>query len=400
MAAIGVDAAQFKGPAPEHLSLDDQIAVDRAHKYAELSGLEAKVVHWIEYHTGESKGSQTIGEWLHNGKVLCSLANKIQPGSVKKINETDIPAKQRENIGHFQAFCRRLDMAECSMFSTNDVYDQKNMGTFIQSMNVLGGLVQEKFKNLDGPKLGVPVQSKIKDEKRTGITATQMGGLSAAMEHQPLHAARRVIGVDARDAKQHVDGHVHGLHKDVEEKALERLQKLKPLEEEIVTWIQVITGCSKGEQSTSSWLKDGRVLCQLANKIVPGAVPHINEKAGAFKERENITKFQRAMRHVGVPESSMFGTDDLYEEKDLATFLLGIGAYAGAVQARPGFAGPALGPKVSHFMHTDQKRSGLTCTSQYVAMEQAMEVERPKETGPIAGAKAAGGPLASAKAGA
>merc|ERR1712232_264624 len=105
-----------------------------------------------------------------------------------------------------------------------------------------------------GPKLGVPVQSKIKDEKRAGIMATRMGGLSAAMEHQPLHAARRVIGVDARDAK-HADGHVNGLHKDVEKTALERLQKLKPLEEEIVTWIQVITGSSKGEQSTSSWLR-------------------------------------------------------------------------------------------------------------------------------------------------
>merc|ERR1739845_114493 len=115
---------------------------------------------------------------------------------------------------------------------------------------------------------------------------------------------------------------------------------------------------------------NGQVLCKLANKIKAGAVPDINTMSSAFKERENITYFQKAMRQIGVPESSLFGTDDLYDEKDMGTFLLSVSAYAGAVQTS-GFSGPSLGPAMTHHMD-DVKRQGLTAVSQYVAMEQAM----------------------------
>merc|ERR1712107_414832 len=138
-----------------------------------------------------------------------------------------------------------------------------------------------------------------------------------------------------------------------------------------------ITGDAKGSKTTHEWLKSGQVLCALANKIKPGSIAKVNPPGtgamGDSKARENINFFQKMMRETGVPESSMFGTDDLYAEKDMGTFLISMSAFAGAVQTQcKDFKGPTLGPAMTHSMD-DVKRSGLTATSQYEAMQRAMQ---------------------------
>jgi len=378
-------ATAASGPS---YGLDADLEAKKAANYDE--GLEKEVTNWIEAITGEPKGDVAFGEWLHDGKVLCHLANKIKPGSVKKINESKMVFKQRENITYFQNFCRDLGVAEISMFSTDDLFDQKNMGSVIQSINMLGGVIQHKLPDFDGPKLGVAVHNVVEgDKKRQVGVVTQTGGLSNNMEVQKLCAGKREVAGGTNEgvrAPGEAGADAQGLDADIAAKRAAKLAALKPLDDDIVKWIEAITGESRGSQSTAAWLKNGQVLCRLANKVKPGAVADINTMAAAFKERENITYFQKAMRDIGVPESSLFGTDDLYEERDFGTFLLSVGAYAGAVQTS-GFSGPALGPAISHHME-DVKRDGLTATSQFVAMEQAMQVERPKQTGITAGADA------------
>lgn len=65
-------------------------------------------------------------------------------------------------------------------------------------------------------------------------------------------------------------------------------------------------------------LRDGLVLCQLINKLSPGAVPKINMSGGQFKMMENINMFQQAIKKYGVPDLDVFQTVDLYEKKDIA----------------------------------------------------------------------------------
>jgi len=349
------------------------------------TALEKEVTDWISAVTGQAKDGP-VGEWLHDGKVLCALANAIKPGSIKKVNTMNAPFKQRENITYFQKFMRDNGMAEAGMFGTDDLYDQKNMGSFITAVNTFGGVIQTTIPEFTGPKLGVAVTAEVQDKKRASGVATQCGGLAGVMEVQKLTQGKREVagGTNAgvKDGSM-ATADAAGLDGDL---AAKKAAKYDPqVEAAVVGWIEAITGESK-TGTAHEWLKSGQVLCRLANKIKPGAVKDINTMATPFKERENITHFQKAMREAGVPETQLFGTDDLYEANDLGTFMRSVVNYGGAVQtSNPSL--PKLGAAVSHINDKDKKRdSGIV--KQTDAMQAMMEVERPKNTGITAGADA------------
>lgn len=206
------------------------------------------------------------------------------------------------------------------------------------------------------------------------------------MEVQKLTQGKREVAGGTNEAVKsgtEVSADARGLDADL---ASKKARKYNPqVEAEVVKWIESVTGESRGEASAHDWLKSGQVLCRLANKVKPGAVHRMNTMATPFKERENITFFQKAMRDVGVPESQLFGTDDLYEAKDLGTFMRSVLNYGGAAQSvNPRL--PKLGVAFSHLTHDAKRPDGQV--SQSDAMQAKMEVERPKITGITAGADA------------
>lgn len=61
------------------------------------------------------------------------------------------------------------------------------------------------------------------------------------------------------------------------------------------------------------------VVCRLVNTIKPGSVPKINNPATMpFKKMENIANYLKGVRALGMKEFEMFGTPDLFEEKNIA----------------------------------------------------------------------------------
>lgn len=64
-------------------------------------------------------------------------------------------------------------------------------------------------------------------------------------------------------------------------------------------------------------LKDGIVLCNLANKLRPGVIDRISMRPLPFLQMENISNFVRACRDLGVPSTDLFQTVDLFEGKDM-----------------------------------------------------------------------------------
>jgi hypothetical protein len=397
--------------------------------------LENQVTGWIEACTGEAKGGASFAEWLKDGKILCKLINAIKPGSVKKVNESTLPFKQMENIKFFTDAARTLGVPESSMFGTPDLYEEKNLGAVVSSLYTLGGAVQVTCPEFTGPKLGVALSTaSVTDTKRNvGLLTDQSGGYKSAMDvHRPkdnfqarqggwatdgskvstgagqpeaggsapaasapaaapsaavarANSPPQVAAVESERAKNQQEGRPVGDHAlnparglDAELQAKADAKYDVGLEEEVTRWIEAVTGEAKGDQSFQEWLKNGVVLCKLANCVKPGSVKKINESKLAFKEMENITFFMKAAREMGVPELSMFGTPDLYEGKNLGTVVAAILAFGGTIQVScPGFTGPKLGVAATSAVG-DSKREGGLLTDQSGGFSSKCEVERPK----------------------
>lgn len=114
--------------------------------------MEQEARDWIEAVTGEKITGASFQEGIKNGVILCKLINTLQPGSVKKINDSKMAFKMMENIGNFLAACEAYGVSKLDLFQTVDLYENQNMPQVIGGIHGLGRKAQKKgFK---GPTLG------------------------------------------------------------------------------------------------------------------------------------------------------------------------------------------------------------------------------------------------------
>ncbi|KAI9193254.1 calponin domain-containing protein [Polychytrium aggregatum] len=89
-------------------------------------------------------------------------------------------------------------------------------------------------------------------------------------------------------------------------------------EDELREWIGAkIKETLPAGKPWSELLKDGQVLCKLANGVCPGSQIRIN--AGKFKMMhvENINGYLKEVESFGLPKQAMFTATDLYEDQDM-----------------------------------------------------------------------------------
>jgi len=118
-------------------------------------------------------------------------------------------------------------------------------------------------------------------------------------------------------------------------------------EADVTAWIQAVTGEKFPNAPYEDALRDGVILCKLANKLMPGSITKINTSGGQFKLMENINKFQECCKAYGVPEIDVFQTVDLWEKRNIAQVTQCIFALGRTCQIHPEWQGPTLGPKMS-----------------------------------------------------
>lgn len=289
---------------------------------------------------------------------------------------------------------RELGVPESSMFGTPDLYEEKNMGSVVMCIYMFAGVVQVACPDFSGPLLGQAIQPDTKDKKRVGGHATQSGGFATTLEQQKATTFSRAIvtevtgpldvtgkGATRATIKAPSPEGADAVGLDADLKAKHAAKFDVSLENEVCAWIETLTGESKCGQTTYEWLKSGELLCRVANAVKPGLIKKVNSGSLPFKQMENITFFINAARRLGVPESSVFGTPDLYEEKNMGSVISCIYAFGGAVQvACPEFEGPHLGNALKADVN-DRRRGDHLATSQYEAMQRTMEVERPRDGG-------------------
>jgi len=124
---------------------------------------------------------------------------------------------------------------------------------------------------------------------------------------------------------------------------------------EAISWVEQVIGRPlsdvSDQESFFAMLKDGTVLCQVINKISPGAVKKINTMNAPFKQRENLELYLKACAGYGLREQDLFQVNDLYESKNLYMIVDNLHHLGGLAQ-KNGWDGPVLGVKVA----TENKR--------------------------------------------
>jgi len=159
--------------------LDAELKAKAEAKY-DLSA-EDEAGQWVEEITGVKVVGE-FGESLRTGQVLCQLINTIKPGSIRKINEPGRPFKERENITLFIKACRDWGVHEYALFSTDDLYDEKNLSSVVKCIHQLGGVLRRAVPDFQGPHLGIADCSNAKrDAKRALAPASQTEGFRNAM---------------------------------------------------------------------------------------------------------------------------------------------------------------------------------------------------------------------------
>jgi len=160
--------------------LDAELKAKADAKY-DLSA-EDQAAQWVQDIT-DVQVVGVFGEALRTGQVLCQLLNAIKPGTIAKINNAGMPFKERENICKFLKVCRTWGVHEYALFSTDDLYDEKNLMSVVKCLYQLGGVLRKAVPDFQGPSLGVADMSSAKrDQRRSFQPCSQTGGLQSVMQ--------------------------------------------------------------------------------------------------------------------------------------------------------------------------------------------------------------------------
>ncbi|XP_065348131.1 myophilin isoform X1 [Cloeon dipterum] len=109
-------------------------------KYSEE--LAQECLEWVKQITNEdfstSGEMDNFYEVFKNGTRLCRLVNIIKPGSVKKINESQMAFKCMENINAFLDVARTLGVPAQETFQTVDLWERQNLNSVVICLQSLG----------------------------------------------------------------------------------------------------------------------------------------------------------------------------------------------------------------------------------------------------------------------
>lgn len=118
--------------------------------------LAQECLEWIKIVTEEnfntSGDMDNFYEILKNGTLLCRLINCLQPGTIKKINETQMAFKCMENIDAFLKQARAMGVPAQETFQTVDLWERQNLNSVVICLQSLGRKAQNFGKPSIGPK--------------------------------------------------------------------------------------------------------------------------------------------------------------------------------------------------------------------------------------------------------
>ncbi|XP_069858293.1 calponin-1 isoform X1 [Dipodomys merriami] len=195
-----MSSAHFnRGPA---YGLSAEVKNKLAQKYDHHR--EQELREWIEGVTGRRIGNNFM-DGLKDGIILCEFINKLQPGSVKKVNESTQNWHQLENIGNFIKAITKYGVKPHDIFEANDLFENTNHTQVQSTLLALASMVSARQRGLGVPRAwgGVsspvpyppgPSQAKTKGNKvNVGVKYAEKQ--ERKFEPEKLREGRNIIGL-------------------------------------------------------------------------------------------------------------------------------------------------------------------------------------------------------------
>ena len=190
---------------PKGFGMTAELADKKAAKYD--AALAQEAVDWIqriiEIDLGFDGTQQSLVESLKDGRHLCKLINTIQPGSVKKVNESKMAFKMMENIGNFLSACEAYGLSKTDIFQTVDLYEGQNVPQVVNGIHALGRKVGSNGGDGIGPREATANVREFDEETLQagkGIIGLQMGTNRGASQagSTPSGLGRQIHGVNLK----------------------------------------------------------------------------------------------------------------------------------------------------------------------------------------------------------
>eukprot|EP01084_Bolivina_argentea_P089139 160897_1 len=113
----------------------------------------------------------------------------------------------------------------------------------------------------------------------------------------------------------------------------------------IFIWIALVTKNISFDNEFIEQIKDGVLLCEIANKINAGVCKKFKKSKMAFICRSNIQIFIHGMQKIGVKENKyLFETRDLFDSQNIPKVMEAI-YYLATIAPKHGFKGPLITSK-------------------------------------------------------
>ncbi|KAJ8270325.1 hypothetical protein GJAV_G00113020 [Gymnothorax javanicus] len=127
-----------KGPA---YGLSAEVKNKIAQKYDTQK--EEELRDWVEEVTGMPIG-ENFQRGLKDGVILCELINKLQPGSIKKINQSKLNWHKLENLGNFIKAILAYGLKPNDIFEANDLFESGNLTQVQTTLIALASMAKTK----------------------------------------------------------------------------------------------------------------------------------------------------------------------------------------------------------------------------------------------------------------
>ncbi|KAL6073520.1 Transgelin-3 [Balamuthia mandrillaris] len=281
---------------------------------------------------------------LKDGVLLCHAANKVCPGLVPRVNSSSLPFKQRENISGYLTGCEKLGFNSAELFETVDLFDDKDMMRVFNSLRVL-----KTYKEKYDPETLKERLSKA-TEKKAPVTAKPTVAVGSP-------APRRVV--TTRSSSSLASSSSPVASPTIQRRNPEAPPSVSSLENDIAVanefkysveleriacdWMGKVLDKDLATPSFIECIKSGVVLCELLNKIKPGTVTaKIHDSRIAYRQMENIGNYLKGCEALGMRQTDLFNTVDLFEEKNLHLVIKNIVVLGNTVQGKDYYSGPKI----------------------------------------------------------